>query len=159
MKAEASSFMNIAKQSLEKNIVSLPQGDFLTAGGNQFGSLWTRDFCFSVPALLILKKNSLVKNHLSYLINNRRSDGLIPIYADSINPMQRVILGSVNQVLGTHVQYKISKDIKPYFKASGKFPTIDANLLVLKAAYEYYQASQDQDWWDINQKAFLEMYK
>ena len=124
MNAEASGLLNIAKESLEKNIVRLPQGDFLAAGGNQFGSLWTRDFCFSVPALLTLKKYALVKNHLSYLINNRRSDGLIPIYADSINPMRRVILGSVNRTLGTHVQYKITKNIKPYFKASGKLYAI-----------------------------------
>lgn len=158
MSAEASSLINIAQESLEKNIIRLPQGDFLAAGGNQFGSLWTRDFCFSVPALLTLKKYSLVKNHLSYLINNRRRDGLIPIYADSINPMRRVILGSVNQTLGTNVQYKITKNIKPYFKASGKFPTIDANLLVLKASFEYYQASNDQDWWIENLKAFEEIY-
>ena len=60
MNAEASGLLNIAKESLEKNIVRLPQGDFLAAGGNQFGSLWTRDFCFSVPALLTLKKYAFV---------------------------------------------------------------------------------------------------
>jgi hypothetical protein len=38
---------DIARSSLEANIVHLPQGDFLKAGSRQFGSLWTRDFCFS----------------------------------------------------------------------------------------------------------------
>ena len=159
MNAQASSLIDIAQQSLEKNIVSLPRGEFLAAGGNQFGSLWTRDFCFSVPALLTLKKYSLVKNQLSYLINNRRSDGLIPIYADSIHPIKRVILGSVNQTLGTSIHFKMKKNIKPFFKASGKFSTIDANLLVLKASYEYYQTTNDIEWWNYNQNAFLELYK
>lgn len=87
---------DIARISLEANIVSLPQGEFLAAGTHQFGSLWTRDFCFSVPALLTLQKFSLVKNHLNYLITHRRSDGLVSIYADSMNPMLRVVTGSVN---------------------------------------------------------------
>jgi glycogen debranching enzyme len=158
MNISAAQFASIAEQSLEANIVHLPQGDFLAAGGNQFGSLWTRDFCFSVPALLTLKKYSLVKNHLTYLIKNRSADGLVPIYADSINPMQRVILGSVNIAFGTSAHYQITKDIKPYYKASGKYSTIDANLLVLKASYEYFQASHDQEWWKENQNAFQNIY-
>lgn len=159
-KAESSqmNYEDIARHSLETNIVSLPQGEFLAAGAHQFGSLWTRDFCFSVPGLLTLKKYSLVKNHLSYLVNNRRHDGLVPIYADSINPMFRVITGSINQFLGSKIRYKIKKDIKPYYNATGKYPTIDANVLVLKAAYEYYQATGDEKWWQANQNAFLEIY-
>ena len=34
----SSNIMNIARQSLESNIVKLPQGDFLSAGAHQFGS-------------------------------------------------------------------------------------------------------------------------
>ncbi len=149
---------NIARLSLEKNIIHLKRGEFLAAGAHQFKSLWTRDFCFSTPALLSLKKYSLVKNHLNYLISNRRDDGLVPIYADSINPMQRVALASVNRVLGIKANYDIKENIKPYYKATEKFPTIDANILVLKASYEYYQASHDEDWWQKNQKAFREIY-
>lgn len=147
-------FENIAIRSLKANIVTLPQGEFLAAGAHQFGSLWTRDFCFSVPGLLILKKYSLVKNHLDYLISNRRSDGLVPIYIDSINPMLRVVSSSLNQ----KIHYKLTKKIKPYYKATGKHPTIDANILILKAAYEYYQASHDEEWWRANQNSFIEIY-
>jgi glycogen debranching enzyme len=149
---------DVARHSLEANIVSLPQGEFLAAGANQFGSLWTRDFCYSVPALLTLKRFALVKNQLTYLIDHRRSDGLVPIYADSIDPMKRVILGSVNRVLGTKVNYKITKDIKPFYAANGKYPTIDANILVLKASYEYSQASKDNIWWNKNKTNFQDIY-
>jgi hypothetical protein len=148
----------IARASLEVNIVHLKSGDFLAAGPHQFKSLWTRDFCFSVPALLTLKKYSLVKNQLNYLITNRRSDGLVPIYADSMSPMQRVTLASVNNILGTNFNYPITDKLTPYFKASGKFPTIDANILILLASYEYYQATLDQEWWEKNQKNFREIY-
>jgi glycogen debranching enzyme len=156
--SHASSLLDIATHSLEKNIVSLPQGEFLAAGGHQFGSLWTRDFCFSVPALLTPKRFSLVKNQLEYLIQNRREDGLIPLYADSVNPMKRVIMTSVNQALGTNFQYKITGKLRPYFTVNAQFPTIDANLLLLKASYEYYQASGDIIWWQKNQKSFSQIY-
>lgn len=148
----------IAQRSLEANIISLPQGDFLAAGAHQFGSLWTRDFCFSVPGLLAIGKLPLVKNHLTYLIKNRRKDNLVPIYADSINPMIRVILGSANKDLGKKIHLKMSHKIKPYYSASGKFPTIDSNLLLLKVSFEYYQNSKDEKWWQENQKSFKDIY-
>jgi hypothetical protein len=149
---------DIARSSLEANIVHLPQGDFLKAGSRQFGSLWTRDFCFSVPGLLILGKKSLVKNQLDFLIRNRRADGLVPIYADSISPMIRVILSSINKTIGTQINLKLNEKLKPFYQAVGKFPTIDANILVLKASYEYYQSTHDQEWWDSHQKDFYEIY-
>lgn len=149
---------DIASTNLESNIIHLPQGDFLQAGAHQFGSLWTRDFCFSVPGLLILGKQSLVKNQLDFLIKNRRSDGLVPIYADSISPMIRVFMSSLNKTLGTNIKLKLTDKLKPFYQAVGKFPTIDANILVLKASYEYYQSTHDQEWWDRHQKDFFEIY-
>jgi hypothetical protein len=149
---------NIARSNLESNIIHLPQGDFLAAGSHQFGSLWTRDFCFSVPGLLILGKSNLVKNQLNFLINNRRADGLVPIYADSISPMIRVVLSSLNKTIGTHLEIKLTDNIKPFYQAVGKFPTIDANVLVLKASYEYFQSTHDQEWWDEHQEDFYEIY-
>jgi hypothetical protein len=148
----------IARNSLEQNIVRLPQGEFLTAGAHQFRSLWTRDFCFSVPALLILEKYNLVKNQLDYLIKNRRADGLVPIYADSISPMMRVALSSLNKSLGTKFELKLTEKLKPFYQAVGKFPTIDANVLVLKASYEYYQTTGDQEWWNKHQRDFYDIY-
>ena len=148
----------LARTSLEQNIVHLPQGDFLAAGAHQFGSLWTRDFCFSVPGLLRLKKFSLVKNQLNYLIKNRHDDGLVPIYADSISPMIRVAVGSFNQATGLKIQLKITGQINPFYRANGTYSTIDANFLVLLAAYDYYQASGDEDWWQEKQSDFLEIY-
>lgn len=148
-----------AIKSLEDNIIVLSQGEFLAAGSNQFGSLWTRDFCFSVPALLTLKKFNLVKNHLNYLIKNRREDGLVPIYADSINPMFRVVSASIGHAIGKTIKFKMTSKIKPYYMATGKFPTIDANILVLLASFEYYKASGDEAWWTGNQKALKEIYE
>ncbi len=149
---------HIARTSLEKNIVHLPQGDFLAAGAHQFGSLWTRDFCFSVPGLLLLKKFSLVKNQLNYLIKNRREDGLVPIYADSISPLLRVAAGSFSKATGLNIQFKLTGKIKPFYRANGAYATIDANMLVLLAAYEYYHASGDEQWWLEQQSNFQEIY-
>jgi glycogen debranching enzyme len=148
----------IAEHSLLSNIVKLPQGEFLRAGASQFGSLWTRDFCFSVPALLILNKREVVKNHLSYLIEHRRKDGLVPIYADSINPMKRVISETLNRTFGTHLNYEMTQELKPYYSVNGTFPTVDANILLLKAAHEYYKASGDEEWWISNQENFKAIY-
>lgn len=64
----------IAKKSLETNIVRLDNGLFLSAGAHQFKSFWTRDFCFSSRGLLAINRGDVVKNHLTYLINNRRYD-------------------------------------------------------------------------------------
>ena len=75
-----------------------------------------------------------------------------------MNPMVRVVAGSVNQAIGTKLHFKVSEKIKPYYVATGKFPTIDANILVLKGAYEYYQATRDEEWWQSNQKAFQDIY-
>ncbi len=148
----------IASQALRQNIIHLNEGDFLTAGRNQFQSFWTRDFCFSVPALLTLKEYSIVKNQLDFLIKNRNANNLIPIYADSVNPMLRVLAASFNQIVGTSIRFKHLKRIKPFYSANAKFSTIDANLLTLKASYDYYKATNDVDWWNSNQKEFLEIF-
>lgn len=42
----------LASEQISRNIVHLEEGYFLQAGGHQFASFWTRDFCWSVPGLL-----------------------------------------------------------------------------------------------------------
>ncbi len=69
-----------AQRSLRANIVNLESGSYVRAGANHFGSLWTRDFVYSIPGLLTLGKDGekAVRDHLSKLFNNTREDGLVP---------------------------------------------------------------------------------
>jgi glycogen debranching enzyme len=55
----------IAKKSLETNIVKLDKGLFLSAGAHQFKSFWTRDFCFSSRGLLAINRGDVVKSHFT----------------------------------------------------------------------------------------------
>src|SRR5436309_13073847 len=85
--ARHDSLRSIAVESLSNNIVELARGPFLSAGRGQFRGLWTRDFCFSAPALLELGRADVVQNHLSALIGHRRSDdSLVPRLMDSLSP-------------------------------------------------------------------------
>lgn len=69
-----------ARKTLRANIVTLETGNYLRAGANHFGSLWTRDFVYSIPGLLTLGRDGeiTVRDHLSKMFLNLREDGLVP---------------------------------------------------------------------------------
>ncbi len=71
---------DMAELTLRKNIVKLETGWYVRAGANHFGSLWTRDFVYTVPGLLTLGNDGekAARDHLTKLLNNLREDGLIP---------------------------------------------------------------------------------
>lgn len=147
-----------SKKSLESNIVLLKDKKYLVAGGNQFKSLWTRDFCHSVKGLLLIGQEELVKNQLNFLIKNVSEDGLVPLYADSISPMVRGVAESVNQLIGTNFNVPITDKIKTYYRVNGKYNAIDSNLMLLIASYDYYQFTHDKEWWNRNQGAFKRIF-
>ena len=60
----------VSAKGLQENIIRHNDKHFLQAGQHQFASLWTRDFCWSVPGLLCLKKIGEVKSHLSVLLSS-----------------------------------------------------------------------------------------
>lgn len=150
---------DIAKKSLETNIVKLDKGLFLSAGAHQFKSFWTRDFCFSSRGLLAINRGDVVKNHLTYLINNRRNDDLVPLYVDSIQPVNRVVTDVLFKTIRlNNASLPITNDIKPYYLVNNQYEAIDSNLMVLYAAQLYAKETKDLAWFNTNQPAFRKIF-
>ncbi len=157
--AEASRVEDIARTSLQTNIVTLKSGAFLSAGAHQFRSFWTRDFCFSSRGLLAINKGYVVKNHLNYLINNRRHDDLVPLYVDSMTPTNRVISDVIFKAIRLpDTSLPMTDKIKPFYLVNNKFEAIDSNLMVLYASLLYYQKTNDAAWFNANQAHFKRIF-
>jgi len=148
----------IALKSLRNNIVQLKNGLFLSAGSHQFKSFWTRDFCFASRGLLAMGRKDVVKSHLTYLINNRRADNLVPLYVDSMEPVQRVVADVVFRALRLDFSLPITSDIKPYYLVNNQHEAIDSNLMVLVASYKYFQNTQDSEWFRQNGPTFRKIF-
>lgn len=153
---------DIAQSSIEKNIIKLNEGSFLSAGSHQFRSFWTRDFCLSVKGLLSIQREDVVKSHLEYLITHRRTDNLVPLYVDSMNPVHRVIAAVVFKALGLDYALPVKQDILPYYLVNGEFEAIDSNILVLYASREYAERTKDFEWFKKHEadfKAIFDFYQ
>ncbi|MCC2678354.1 MAG: hypothetical protein K0R29_930 [Pseudobdellovibrio sp.] len=148
----------VAIKSLSNNIVQLKQGLFLSAGSHQFKSFWTRDFCFASRGLLAMGRKDVVKSHLTYLLHNRRADNLVPLYVDSIEPVQRVIADSLFRAIRLDFALPITSSIKPYYLVNNEHEAIDSNLMVLYASLRYYQESQDAEWFNKYRNEFRKIY-
>lgn len=81
----------LAEKSLRANFEQVGSSFFLTAGRNQFRSLWVRDFCFSVPALLAMDETPLVRDQLDLIWSHQNEAGLFPRGLDSMSPKLRVL--------------------------------------------------------------------
>jgi hypothetical protein len=152
------SMLDVAKGALEKNVVSLKAGKFLSAGSHQFKSFWTRDFCFSSKGLLAIGKADVVRSQLDYLINHRRADDLVPLYIDSMTPTNRVIAGVVLHAINIDAGLPVNENIQPYYLVNNKFEAIDSNVLVLYAAKMYVNKTNDQVWFARNQYSFRRIF-
>ena len=159
--AEAPPLSVIAKQSLESNIVRFPTGrSYLRAGSHQFGSLWTRDFCFSVKALLGLGEKQTVRDQLTFLIEHRRTrDNLIPRGVDSLNPSLRTFWSLVQNSFFKSPPPLNEKKFKCEYVGEHRTAAMDGNILVLKAALDYVEATGDTKWWDQQAAAFLDVHR
>ncbi|MGZ3691093.1 MAG: hypothetical protein ACXVAX_06305, partial [Pseudobdellovibrio sp.] len=150
---------DIARTSIQTNIVTLKSGAFLSAGAHQFRSFWTRDFCFSSRGLLAINKAYVVKNHLTYLINHRRNDDLVPLYVDSMTPTNRVISDVIFKAIRLpDTSLPITDDIKPYYLVNNKYEAIDSNLMVLYASLLYFQKTNDTAWFNSHQADFKRIF-
>lgn len=142
------SIFEIAKKSLEHNIVPLRTGPFLSAGSHQFKTFWTRDFCLSARGLLAIGRGDVVKNQVEYLLKHRRSDNLVPLYVDSMNPSLRVVTNSFFKALGLGGRsLKIKESINPYYLVNEQHEVADSNVLVLYAAWVYAETTGEREWW------------
>jgi hypothetical protein len=148
----------VAIKSLNNNIVRLKNGLFLSAGSHQFKSFWTRDFCFASRGLLAMGRSDVVKSHLTYLLENRRADDLVPLYVDSMEPVKRVIADVIFRAIRLDFSLPITSDIKPYYLVNNEHEAIDSNLMVLYASYRYFQATQDTEWFNKYRSDFKKVF-
>lgn len=149
---------NIAQSSLETNIVETSSGPYLAAGAHQFRTLWTRDFCLSVPGLLAIDRDDVAVNHISKLLTTRRPhDHLVVRGLDSVNPKLRVVAHSVGRWFpGPWHQFILQEPMQTEYLGEHGTPAIDSNALTVLAATWVYDRDPEkhQEWWDKNQTAF-----
>lgn len=124
----------IAADSLRANIMTLPSGKFLTAGQNQFQTLWTRDFCHSVRGLLSIGEKEVVENHLDYLLQNLRADGLVPRVIDNLQVQYRVSWQALRKNLPFLPKLSFKEPLKPQYTDEHGSNAFDSNLLLIRAS-------------------------
>lgn len=137
----------VAREALLTNIVTLPSGSYLAAGQNQFHSLWTRDFCHSVRGLLIIDRDDVVENHLSVLLQNMRSDGLVPRVLDNRRVQGRVVWQTVRNLFPFLPKLSFNDPLKPEYLDEHGSAAIDSNILLLRAALQFRETDRGRGWW------------
>ncbi len=154
LEASSQDMHTIARQTLEKNIVDLPSGSYVSAGGLHFGSLWTRDFAWAVGGLLAIDKQHVVKNHIQVLLNNTNENNLIPRVLDSSPSWARVFMGILKRPIS-----KLRDPLRPEFKGEHGTVAIDSNLLILRSSILYFKATQDHSFWQENEVNWTKLLK
>lgn len=140
------SLVERATAGLLANIVEHPAGRYLSAGQHQFRSLWTRDFCWSVPGLLAINRTDVVRDHLRLLITSAHPEnGLVPRALDSMNPKLRVFRATMGYALGLNAtQPPPTQRLVPEYREQNGHSCIDGNLLTILATLIYVDATGDQ---------------
>lgn len=137
-----------AKKTLEANILKYPEASFVTAGGNQFKTLWVRDFCYSVPGLLALDYAELVKNQLQFILKYRHQNGFLPRGLDVVAPQLRVVLNLLFKELSFYKYPTKFSDfktrIKPEYLGEHKTVAFDSNILFVWAYLKYVEKTSDR---------------
>lgn len=128
--------LKIASDSLRQNIISLPSGKYVTAGQNQFLTLWTRDFCHSVRGLIALGETDVAKNHLTYLLNNLCHDGLVPRVVDNRIVQFRVAYQSFRKLVPIFPKLAIKEPLRPQYVDEHGSHAFDSNVLVVLSALQ-----------------------
>lgn len=164
----------IAETSLKSNIVSTVQGPALRAGGHQFASLWTRDFCFAVPGLLAIGESKVAINHLQLLLDAVSGEGWVPRILDDRGSASRVLRwtlgrrilprhtpprtlrgGLKREYLGEHRTLAYDSGALLYLAAVGSgIEWTEANLEAIKRIVKFYERLSDDFSKPIPQSAF-----
>ncbi|MGB3675163.1 MAG: hypothetical protein WA988_12040 [Candidatus Nanopelagicales bacterium] len=145
MTADHQRLLDTALASLRANLVDTDSGQMLTAGWSQFRTLWTRDFCFSVPGLLAAGHEDVVNRQLRMLFATQRDDGLIVRGLDVIDPKRRVLLNTALRPLPRRLRtpdYRGRPLLTEYLGEHGT-PAIDSNVLVVQAIGQYVEHTGD----------------
>lgn len=136
---------NKALKTLNANIIHTASGDLIAAGGNQFRTLWVRDFCYSVPGLLKTGHTELVLRQLQTILSFKNKQHFLPRGIDVINPKLRVVMNSfIKNPRFNYLKYADKKLIPEYL---GEHNTVafDSNLLFLQAAQQYSDFTRQQN--------------
>ena len=140
--------LEIAKKSLRANIMTLPSGKFVTAGQNQFQTLWTRDFCHAVRGLIAMGEIDVAKNHLSYLLKNLREDGLTPRVLDNRMVQFRVGWQSVRTLCPILPKLAFKEPLIPQYIDEHGSNAFDSNVLLILAVLrlddEYFKTHESE---------------
>jgi glycogen debranching enzyme len=136
-----------AQKTIEANILKYPEASFVTAGGNQFKTLWVRDFCYSVPGLLALEYSSLVKKQLQLILQYRHQNGFLPRGLDVMAPQLRVVLNLLFKKLSFYNYPENHNDFKsritPEYFGEHKTVAFDSNILFVLAYLKYAEKTSD----------------
>ncbi|MDE2039385.1 MAG: hypothetical protein KGO96_04390 [Elusimicrobia bacterium] len=135
------SLLELARLSFQANVRTLqaPQGPrrLIVAGANQFGSVWTRDFCFASGGLLKAGLLDVVRDTLEEICAAQRADGAFPRLLDSLNPFSRFCLG----LLGLRPALRFP--LRANFISEHFVSPIDSNALLAWTAQRYADAGGD----------------
>ena len=128
----------VASQSLRANLVTHDSGTFLRAGAHHFASLWTRDFAYAVPGLCAIGERAAAEHHLSTILKQTASDGLVPRILERGSSAWTVLKWTLFRPLqmeaGEKTDWRGSKLKAEYLGEHGT-RALDAGLLVLLASF------------------------
>lgn len=150
----------ISKKSVEKNIVTTAAGPVVTAGSHQFKTMWTRDFCYSVPGLLSIGRSDVVENQLNLIVMNLRAeDNLIPRGIDVYPPLLRVFCQTVFRWIPGRENWLSygAKPLKPEYMGEHRTIAFDSNLLTLLASAQY--GALNKSWFESKVSVFKKIFK
>lgn len=154
-----SSLRATAEKSLSANIVNHPTGSYLSAGGHQFRSFWTRDFCWSIAGLLDMGRPDVVRDHLQLLFDNVREDGQLPRAIDTMSPKTRVVRATLAYAVGLKwKQQPPVGTLKPEYTEQNGHPVIDSNSLAILGALTYAESTGDEAFITKNKRALRDVF-
>ncbi len=118
-------------KTLSANHIDSSAGKLFVAGGNQFRTLWTRDFCYAVPGLLASGYADTVERQLRLIYGFKNNENLLPRGIDVINPKTRVLKNTAFKFLATEELKNYNKPLVPEYLGEHRTPAFDSNLLVM----------------------------
>ena len=154
----------IARLSLNQNVRQMTSGSYLTAGGRQFNSLWTRDFCFSAAGLFRLGNFQVVHDQLELIISRLEiGDGfaLVPKVLDSSPFSRRVrtISPTIKKYFGTFPKLPLDEPLQAEYEDERGSVAVDSNMLVLLTAHDYLEVAGADNWWKKRLSDLVQIYK
>jgi hypothetical protein len=158
---ETKTLRRVAVASIKANIHRLKAGEYVTAGLHQFNSLWTRDFAYRVRGLLLIGKADLVRRQLDLTLSyQRRKDGVLPKGFDNRPLNDRSRYFALRKIFPFLPDYlEIEDPLKPVWKDQNNSMAFDSNLLVVNAALDYLEYTNNREWWDQNEAQLIEVLR